>query len=87
MELGYLLVVAVSAAAGFVLRSVFSRALSRLIRLVGLAALVLGGGIVAVTVLGWSPFAPITGGLVAAVLLAVGAVAFPLGLMASWTRH
>ena len=86
LELGFLLLVAASAAVGFACRAVVSATLARAFAAVGLAALVLGLGILTLAASGRSPFGALTSGLMAAVLLGVAALVLPFAVVAAWGR-
>jgi uncharacterized membrane protein YczE len=86
LEFGFLLVLAVSAGLGFALRSFVSPRLARACALIGLASLVLGVGILALTATGRSPFTSLTGGLVAAVALGAAGLILPFAFVVGWRR-
>lgn len=86
MELGYLLLVAVSAVAGLIFRRRVSRRVGRVLLALGLGAAVLGVAILWLAVVGWAPFGTYESALVAAVLLGLAALALPFGLAVSWGR-
>jgi hypothetical protein len=86
LEFGFLLVVAVSAVLGFALRSLVSPRLARACALLGLASLVLALGILGLTATGRSPFAALTGGLVAVVALGAAGLILPFAVVAGWRR-
>jgi hypothetical protein len=86
LEFGFLLVVAVSAALGFALRSFVSPRLARGVALIGLVSLVLGIGILGLTATGRSPFAAMTGGLVAVVALGAAGLILPFACVVGWRK-
>jgi hypothetical protein len=86
LELGFLLVVAVSAVLGFALRRVVSPTLARACALIGLASLILGLGILGLTATGRSPVGALTGGLVAAVALGAAGLILPFAFVVGWRR-
>jgi hypothetical protein len=86
LELGFLLVVAVSAVLGFALRSFVRPTLARACALIGLASLVLGLGILGLTATGRSPFDTLTSGLVAAVALVAAGLILPFAFVVGWGR-
>ncbi len=80
MELLFLLLVAVSAGAGFILRGRVPSTVQRGLLVVGLGAL----GLMAVTMgsvlVGWWPFQTLAAGVAAVVLLAVAGLTLPFAL-------
>jgi hypothetical protein len=86
LELGFLLLLAASAALGFACRTVVSATVARTFAAVGLAALVLGLGVLMLAAFGRSPFGPWTSGLLAAALLGAAALVLPFALVAAWGR-
>lgn len=87
MESGFLLLIALSAGAGLVLRRRVSPELGRAVLLLGLGALAVGVTILGLTVLGRGPLAPWTASLVSVALLAVAALTFPFGVTVSLGRR
>ena len=86
LELGFLLLVAASAALGFACRTVVSATLARVFAGVGLAALVLGLAILTLAASGRSPFGIWTSGLMTAVLFGVAGLVLPFAVVAAWGR-
>ena len=86
LELGFLLLVATSAALGFALRSLVIPTVAHAFAVLGLAALVLGLGILGVTASGHSPFDTFTSGLIAAVLLGLAGIVLPFAFVVGWGR-
>ena len=86
MEIGFLLIIAVSAVAGLVLRDVVGVVLGRAFLWLGLASLLLGLGILALAASGYSPVGPWTGRLFAAALLGVAGIVLPFAVVVSWGR-
>jgi protein-S-isoprenylcysteine O-methyltransferase Ste14 len=80
------LLVAASAALGFVLRDVVSRQLSRALAVIGSAGLILGIGILGLTASGHSPFSSLTGGMIAAVGLGAAGLVLPFAIVALASR-
>ncbi|HET8623737.1 MAG TPA: hypothetical protein VFM14_09270 [Gemmatimonadales bacterium] len=86
LELGFLLLVAASAALGFALRVLVSVTLTRAFAVVGLAGLILGLGMLGLAATGRSPFGPWTSGLIAAALLALAGLVLPFAVVVAWGR-
>ena len=86
LEIGLLLIIAVSAAVGLALRALVSVVLGRAFLWLGLVGLVAGLGILTLSASGYSPFGPWTGRLLAAVLLGLAAFVLPFALVVSWGR-
>ena len=86
MEIGFLLLVVASAAAGLALRAAVGPTLGRAFLRVGLCALILGLGTIALIALGRSPLGFWTGGLVAFVLLGAAARVVPFALAVTCGR-
>lgn len=86
MEVAFLLVVAVSAGAGLVLRSRLGPGLGRVILVLGASSLAMALAVLGLAVAGWGPVGARTAGLAAVVLLGAAAVALPMGLASSWGR-
>ena len=80
MESALLLLIGLSAAAGFVLRNTVSAKVGRRFLHSGTIALLAALGVVGVIVAGWSPVSIWTGGLTAALLLAAAAIMIAFGL-------
>jgi hypothetical protein len=78
--------VAASAALGLALRGQVSPTVARAFALFGLAALVLGLGMIGLTAAGRSPLDTFTGALLAAVSLGTAGLVLPFALVAGWGR-
>jgi hypothetical protein len=86
LELGFLLLAALSSAVGLALRAAVSVAVARAFLALGLAALIAGLGTLGLTAWGLSPVGSLTGGLIAAVLIGIGGLVVPFALAVSWGR-
>ena len=82
----FLLLVATSAALGFALRRLVILTVARAFAVFGLAALVLGLGILGLTASGHSPFDIFTSGLITAGLLGVAGVVLPFAFVVGFGR-
>lgn len=80
------MLVAAGAATGFVLRRYVGHGVGRTVLLLGLAALILAVAVLGLTVAGRGPWGTWTASLVAVVLFAIAALAFPFGLTVSVGR-
>lgn len=87
MELGFLLVVAVSAGVGLLLRTKVNVSVGRALLTCGLGALGLALAVLGLTVVGWSPLGVWTAGLTAALLVGVTAFVLPFALAVSVGRR
>ena len=81
-----LVVVAVSAGAGLVLRKKVSLKVGRVSLALGLGAFVLAVAVLWVTIIGWGPLDAWTAGLAAVVLLGVASLALPFALAVTLGR-
>ena len=77
---------ATSAALGFALRRLVILTVARAFAVFGLAALVLGLGILGLTASGHSPFDTFTSGLITAWLLGVAGFVIPFAFVTGWGR-
>ena len=85
MEVGFLLVVVASAAAGYFLRSRVPPAVGYVFAALGLGTLLAGIAVLAVALMGGPN--PTTSGVVAVLLLAFAAVTLPFGIAIGWGRR
>jgi hypothetical protein len=86
MELGFLLVVAVSAGAGLLLRTRVNASAGRALLMCGVGALVLALAVLGFTVAGVSLLGVWTAGLIAALLFGVAGFVLPFALAVSLGR-
>jgi hypothetical protein len=81
-----LVILVVSAGAGFVLREVVSRKVASAVLVLGLGALMLGVVVLGLTVVGWAPFGTWTGAVAAVFLFGAAALVIPFALAAGCCR-
>lgn len=86
MELGFLLVIAVSAGVGLLVRTKVNVSVARAFLMCGVGALGLALAVLGLTVVGWSPLGVWTAGLVAVLLTGVTAFVLPFALAVSVGR-
>lgn len=87
MQLGFIALIVAGAVIGLICRRWLSPAAGRNVLAAGIAALVLGLLIVALTVLGWGPLATWTAGLTSVILLLVAAAMVPFSLAVTLGRR
>ena len=87
METAFLVLIALSAATGFLLRNIVGPRLSHGFLAFGIVALIVGLGVLALIIAGWSPVNLWTGGLVSVLLLVAAAITLPFGLAATCRRR
>jgi hypothetical protein len=80
VEFAFLLIVAVSAAAGYALRPFFRQSVLLVLVILGLSAFALGLGVIAIAVFGLWPLSPVTAGIVSVLLLTLASVIVPLAV-------
>ena len=80
MELGFLLVVAISAGVGLLLRTKVNVSVGRAFLMCGVGTLGLALTVLGLTVVGWSPLGVWTAGLTAALLFGISALVLPFAL-------
>lgn len=86
MEIGFLVLLAVSAGTGLLLRKRVSPTVGRVCGALGIGALTLALAILGLTVMGWGPFQALTAGLVSVILFVVAALALPFAVTVTRTR-
>ncbi|MDF2760695.1 MAG: hypothetical protein K0S99_3330 [Thermomicrobiales bacterium] len=86
MELGFVLIVSASAAAGLALRGSMSRRLGRVLLVLGIGSLAAAIGVLALVASGGRIVGFWTGGMIALPLLVIASLALPFAVAVSWGR-